>query len=127
MSTFPWSVVYVVALGVPMLFTSPAQGDPPSKKPAATKLRLVVQAEGPPRTYDVIVAAERCATARSKVVDREDDITVCAQREDERFDINWWTRQATREYRSTGSLVLARGATAELGSAEGPRLSVTAQ
>jgi hypothetical protein len=106
---------------------SPAFADPAPARPASLALRLVVNAGGAPRSYDVLVTTDhRCAMASQKRADHEDNITVCTSDEG-RLDIEWWMRDAATEYHSKDSVVLARGASAELGSSNGPRLTVTVQ
>jgi len=105
---------------------SPAPSIPPAP-PASLNIRFVVHAGAATRTHDVIVAGDRrCASVSEKVPDHQDEITVCTS-EDSHLDIDWFTRASSSEYRSKASVVLGHGATAELGSGNGPRLGVTIQ
>jgi len=105
---------------------SPAASIPPAP-PASLNIRFVVHAGATTRTHDVIVAGDhRCASVSEKVPDHQDEINVCTS-DDSHLDIDWVTRASSSEYRSKASVVLAHGATAELGSGNGPRLGVTIQ
>ena len=106
--------------------TTPSPSIPPAP-PASLNLRFVVHAGAATRIHDVIVTSNhRCASASEKVSDHEDEISVCTL-DGAQLDIDWTTRASSSEYRSKATLVLARGATAELGSGSGPRLGVTLQ
>lgn len=116
----------LAAAALALAVCSPAFADAPAR-PCSLNLRLVVNAGGAPRTYDVLVTTDhRCAMASHKRADHEDNITVCTSDEG-RLDIDWWTRDAATDHHSKGSVVLARGASAELGAQSGPRLTITLQ
>jgi hypothetical protein len=79
------------------------------------------------KAFDVIVSPEHpCATVHEQNPDHEIQLKACATG-DAHLDVEWFTRSSSGEYRSTSSLSLVRGATAELGTVNGPRLGVTVQ
>ena len=128
MKTFAGSAFVLLFLCGPAL-ADPAATEPraPRARPASLNIHFVVHTSTATRTYDVIVASDhRCASSIEKVPDHQDEINVCAS-DDSHLDIDWITRGSSSEYRSKASLVLTRGATAELGSGSGPRLGVTIQ
>jgi hypothetical protein len=79
------------------------------------------------RTFDLIVGElTPCATASEKVPDHQIELRACVSGHAQ-LDIEWFSRSAWGEYRSTSSLPFVSGATAELGSAKGPHLGVAVQ
>jgi len=131
MKTFAGSAFVLLFLCGPALAdpaaTGPRAPRAPRAQPASLNIHFVVHTSTATRTYDVIVASDhRCASSIEKVPDHQDEINVCAS-DDSHLDIDWTTRGTSSEYHSKASLVLARGATAELGSGNGPRLGVTIQ
>jgi len=128
MKTFAATAFVLLFLCGPAL-ADPAAAEPRASRaqPVSLNLHFVVHTSTATRTYDVIVASDhRCASSIEKVPDHQDEINVCAS-DDSHLDIDWTTRGTSSEYHSKASLVLARGATAELGSGNGPRLGVTVQ
>jgi hypothetical protein len=131
MKTLAGSAFVLLFLCGPAL-ADPAAAEPgapraPRAQPASLNIHFVVHTSTATRTYDVIVASDhRCASSIEKLPDHQDEIKVCAS-DESHLDIDWITRGSSSEYRNKASLVLARGATAELGSGNGPRLGVTIQ
>ncbi len=122
MKTLVASAVTILSL------CAPALGDPadPAAPADARKIRFALR-DTTTTHFDVIVAAtNRCATARESHPDREVQLSACLT-DDARLSIEWFTRSAWGEYRSTSSVSATPGAVAELGSAKGPRLTVTVQ
>lgn len=91
------------------------------------KLRLALRDGAATRAFDLSVAPDGpCATVHEKTADRELDVKACGGRAGH-LDLDWDLRGARGELRGTSSIRLVHGATAELGTAEGPRLTVTVQ
>lgn len=114
------------AFVLPLLCGSAIAASESSAQPDLIKLRFTLRDAGSARSFDVIVADHSCATVSEKLPSREVELKACAVR-DAHLDVEWFTRGPSGEYRSTSSLSLAHGATAELGTANGPRLSVVVQ
>lgn len=107
-----------------MLLTlcAPALAEPPRDD---LKIRFALR-DTTTTHFDVMVGAGNpCATASEKHPDREVQLRACMT--DAHLEVVWSTRSAWGEYSSTSSLPIARGTSAELGSANGPRLTVTVQ
>lgn len=115
------------AFVLPLLCGCALAASESSAQPDLIKLHFTLRDAGTARSFDVIVSSEHsCATVSEKLPSREVEIKACAVR-DAHLDVEWFTRGPAGEYRSTSSLSLAHGATAELGTANGPRLSVVVQ
>jgi hypothetical protein len=122
-STFALLVLYGLGgLGGPALADTT-----PSARPDSQKLRFALHDAATIRLFDVIVSPDHpCATVEEKLPNHQIQIRACVSH-DAHLDIEWSTRSPSGEYRSTSSLALAPGATAELGTANGPRLGVAVQ
>jgi hypothetical protein len=119
MKTLAASAIVLVTLCAPAIAE-------PTAPPDSLKIRFVLR-DTTTTHFDVIVgAAERCATANAKHPEREIQLRACLT-DDAHLKVEWFTRSSWGEYRSTSSVPAVRGATAELGSANGPRLTVTVQ
>jgi hypothetical protein len=117
MKTLAASSVVLLTLCAPALADAPAED---------LKIRFALR-DTTTTHLDVIVgAATRCATASEKHADRELQLSVCLT-DAAHVEVTWSTRSAWGEYHSTSSVPVAHGAVAELGSANGPRLTVTVQ
>ena len=115
------------AFVLPLLCGSALAASQSSTQPDLIKLLFTVRDAATTRSFDVIVRSEHsCATVSEKIPSREVEIKACAVG-DAHLEVEWFTRSPSGEYRSTSSLSLARGATAELGTANGPRLGVVVQ
>jgi hypothetical protein len=102
---------------------APALAEPPR---ADVKIRFALR-DTTTTHFDLMIgAANPCATANEKHPDREVQLRACMT-DAGHLDVVWSTRSAWGEYSSTSSLPIARGTNAELGSANGPRLTVTVQ
>ena len=96
-------------------------------RPDSLQVHFALHDAGTARIFDVIVSPDHpCATARETHPDHQIELKACVSY-DAHLDVEWSMRSASREYRSTSSLVLAHGATAELGTVNGPRLGVSVQ
>jgi hypothetical protein len=121
-----------LATTVATVFTlcGPALADPqppPRTAPESLKVRFAQHDPSSSRTFDVRVGADGpCATANEKLPEHEIELRACVA-SGSRLDIMWFTRGAWGEYHSTSSLPFVAGATAELGTAKGPRLTVAVQ
>jgi hypothetical protein len=105
---------------------APALADPAPAAPSY-KLRFTLHDASAARTFLVVVGPRLpCATATEKQSDRESDLRACVV-DDTHLEVSWSTRSATHEYRSSSSLPLAAGMTADLGSGDGPRLTIAVQ
>jgi len=102
---------------------SPALADPPPR-PAPMKIRVSLHESNTTRSFDVMVSPDGpCAEASHKVAERLFALKTCASH-DARLMIEWEVRDATNVYRSTSSMPFEPGATAELGTTAGPRITV---
>jgi hypothetical protein len=100
---------------------------PPPARNDSLKVHFAQRDAAATRAFDVIVSPDHpCATASEKTSDHEIQLKACVTG-DAHLDVEWFTRSPSGEYRSTSSLPLTRGATAELGTSSGPRLGVTVQ
>jgi hypothetical protein len=127
-----------IATAATILFTlcAPALADPPRSDRAeptercdraeAHKVRFTLHDATTSRTFDLSVAAGPCATATEKTQDHEIDLRACVSGGTQ-LDVEWFMHSAGGEYRTKSSLAFARGATAELGTGNGPRLGVVVQ
>jgi hypothetical protein len=118
----------IVAATGAVLFTlcGPALADPSAPAPRKVHFALRDTARTP-HTFDVTVGERTpCATASEKVPDHQIELRACVSGRAQ-LDIEWSSRSAWGEYRSTSSLPFVPGATVELGSANGPHLGVTVQ
>ncbi len=103
---------------------APALADPPPR--ADLKIRFALR-DTATTHFDVMVGAGNpCATANEKHSDREVQLRACMT-DAGHLDVSWSTRSAWGEYSSTSSVPVSHGSVAELGSATGPRLTVTVQ
>lgn len=112
-----------------LLLCGPALADPaPPARSDSVKVRFALRdAAASNRTFDVIVSPDHpCATADERDPDHHIELKACVTG-DAHLDVEWSTRSSSSEYRSTSSLPLVHGATAELGTTTGPRLGVTVQ
>jgi hypothetical protein len=119
---------FAAAFAILFTLCGPALADsgPPARS-ESFKVRFTLHDAATARTFDVQVgAASPCATANEKLPDHEIELKACVSAGSQ-LDIMWSSRSARGEYRSTSSLPLAHGATAELGTANGPRLAVEVQ
>jgi len=122
MKTFAGSAFLLAFLCGPALADSA-----PAARTDSVKVRFAQRDGATTRAFDVIVSPEHpCATASEKNPDHQIELKACVT-VDAHLDIEWFTRSSAGEYRSTSSLPLTRGATAELGATNGPRLGVTVQ
>lgn|GEM_PF-6846469 len=118
MKTLAASLVVAASLCAPALADAPPRAD--------LKIRFALR-DTSTTSFDVMVGAGNpCATANEKHSDREVQLRACMT-DAGHLDVSWSTRSAWGEYSSTSSLPITRGAAAELGSANGPRLTVTVQ
>jgi hypothetical protein len=106
----------------------PALADPASPpRSDSLKVHFALHDAGTARIFDVIVSPDHpCATASERSPEHQIELKACVSR-DAHLDVEWSTRSSSGEYRSTSSLVLAPGASAELGATNGPRLGVSVQ
>jgi hypothetical protein len=106
----------------------PALADPaPPARPDSLKIHFAQRDAQALRAFDVIVSPARpCATASEKNPDQQIELKACLS-DDAHLDVEWFTRTAAGEYRSTSSLPVTRGQTTEIGTSSGPRLGVTVQ
>jgi hypothetical protein len=111
-----------------LLVCGPALADPAAPaRPDSLKIHFAQRDAATTRAFDVIVSPDRpCATASEKNPDHQIELKACVS-SDAHLDVEWFTRSSAGEYRSTSSLAVTRGATAELGTSSGPRLGVTVQ
>jgi hypothetical protein len=115
------------AAAAAILFTlcAPALADSgPPEHSESLKVRFTLHDPATTRTFDVLVgSASPCATASEKLPDHEIELRACVSKGSQ-LDIMWFSHSAWGEYRSTSSLPFVHGATAELGTTNGPRLAV---
>jgi hypothetical protein len=112
-----------VSAYVLLVLCGPALADAP--RADSFKVKLALREGAALRAFEVSVVSDApCATVHDRTTDREIDIEACGSRAGQ-LDVDWFTRSPRGELRSTSSLALAHGATAELGPAEGPRFTVT--
>jgi hypothetical protein len=106
----------------------PALADPVAPaRPDSLRIHFTQRDAATTRAFDVIVSPDRpCATASEKHPDHEIELKACVS-DDTHLDVEWFTRNAAGEYRSTSSVPVTRGQTTELGTSNGPRLGVTVQ
>lgn len=111
-----------------LLLCGPALAD--SGSPARSdslRVHFALRDAATTRAFDVIVSPDHpCATASEKDPAHQIELKACVSN-DAHLDIEWSTRSSSGEYRSTSSLPLVHGVTAELGATAGPRLGVTVQ
>jgi hypothetical protein len=118
---------FATAFAILFTLCAPALADPAPGRAESRKVRFALTETSATRTFDVIVSADSpCAMASEKRTEHEIQLRACVAR-GSRLDIFWSTRSAQGEYRSESSLPFAAGATAELGTANGPRLAVAVQ
>ena len=119
---------FATAFAILFTLCGPALADPgPAERSDSLKIRFAVRDTSTTRTFDVRVGAgSPCATASEKLPEHEIDLRACVSG-GSRLDIAWFTRSAWGEYRSESSIPFVAGATAELGTANGPRLAVAVQ
>jgi hypothetical protein len=122
MTTFAAFSFVLLALCTPAL----ADSAPPAR-PVATKIRFSVHDASTTRTFDLMISGDdHCASASHKLAGQQIELKACAFR-DTHLSIEWEVRGSAGEFRSSSSIPFERGATAELGSSAGPRLTVTIQ
>jgi hypothetical protein len=122
MRTFAASAFVLLVLCGPALAdsASPVRLD-------SLQVHFTLHDAGSARSFDVIVSPDHpCATASEKSPDHQIELKACVSH-DAHLDVEWFTRSSSSEYRSTSSLLLVHGATAELGTTNGPRLGVSVQ
>ena len=96
-------------------------------RPDSLRIHFALHDAATTRMFDVIVSSEHsCATVEEKLPNHQIEIKACVTN-DVHLDVEWSTQSPSGEYRSTSSLALPRGTTAEMGTATGPRLGVTVQ
>ena len=120
---------FATAFAILFTLCGPALADPgpPPGRAESFKVRFTLRDTAATRTFDVVVgAASPCATASQKLPDAEIDLHACVSARAQ-LDVTWFNRSSSGEYRSTSSLPFVHGATAELGTANGPRLAVEVQ
>lgn len=118
MTTFAAFAFVLLAL------STPALADPPAPRPAPMKIRVSLHDASSTRSFDVMVSSDApCASASHKLADQRFELKACASR-DAHLTIEWELRDAAGEYRSTSSIPFEHGATAELGTTAGPRITV---
>jgi hypothetical protein len=119
---------FAAAFAILFTLCAPALADTgPPARPESFKVRFTLHDTTTTRTFDVVVgAASPCATVNEKLPDHEVELRGCVSAGSQ-LDIAWFTRSSWGEYRSTSSLPFVHGATAELGTANGPRLAVVVQ
>jgi hypothetical protein len=127
MTTFATCALMLLSLCAAALAEpAPPPPPPPPPAPAQFKIHFTLH-DDTTQAFDVVVSSDSpCAKASKKGPGREIELRACAAR-DSRLDVEWYTRGPAGEYRSTSSVSLVRGATAEMGSQTGPRLTVTIQ
>jgi hypothetical protein len=119
---------FAAAFAILFTLCGPALADsgPPARS-ESFKVRFTLHDAATTRTFDVVVgAASPCASASEKLPDHEVDLHACVSA-GSRLDITWFNRSSSGEYRSSSSLPLVHGTTAELGATNGPRLAVEVQ
>lgn len=128
MKTFAAAVAILFTLCGPALADSgPPDHTDHTDRTDSLKVRFALHDSTTTRTFDVVVGASGpCATASEKLPDHEVELRACVS-DRSQLDIVWFMRSAWGEYRSTSSLPFVAGATAELGTAKGPRLAVAVQ
>ena len=111
-----------------LILCGPALADSAAPaRPDSLRLHFALHDAATTRLFDVIVTSEHpCATVEEKLPNHQIEIKACLTN-DAHLDVEWSTSSPSGEYRSTSSLALPRGTTAELGTANGPRLGVTVQ
>ena len=118
--------IFATAALAVLALCAPAVADPAQPPPTQFKIRFTMR-DATTQVVDVMVStASPCATATRKRPDHEFELRACATH-DLRLDLDWASRGAGGEYRSSSSMLLAHGATAELGSERGPHLTVAIQ
>jgi hypothetical protein len=126
MTTLTVSAILLLSLCAPVF----ADAGSPGLAAGPVKIRFAVRESEITRSFDVVVAPDGpCASATERRADRSIELKACMVRDS--LDIEWSTRRSsntsTTEYHSTSSVKIVRGETTELGSSEGPRLTVTIQ
>jgi hypothetical protein len=122
MKTFAGSAFALLILCGPAL----ADSAPPARSDSL-KVHFALHDAAATRIFDVIVSPDHpCATASEKNLDHQIELKACLSH-DAHLDVDWSTRNGPSEYRSTSSLSLVPGTTAELGTPNGPRLGVSIQ
>jgi hypothetical protein len=122
MKTFAASCFVLLILCGPAL----AESAPPPRSDSL-KVHFALRDAAVTRAFDVIVSPDHpCATVSEKDPEHQIELKACVSR-DAHLDVEWSTRSSSGEYRSTSSLPLVPGATAELGTTNGPRLAVRVQ
>ena len=111
-----------------LILCGPALADTaPPARPDSLRIHFALHDAATTRLFDVIVSSEHsCATVEEKLPNHQVEIKACMTN-DVHLDVEWSTRSPSGEYRSTSSIAIARGTTAEMGTANGPRLGVTVQ
>jgi hypothetical protein len=118
---------FATAFAILFTLCGPALADPAPEHVDSRKIRFALNDTSTTQTFDVVVSADSpCATASEKRAEHEIELRACVSR-GSRLDIFWFTRSARGEYRSESSLPFVAGATAELGTPNGPRLAVVVQ
>jgi hypothetical protein len=124
MTTLTVSAIVLLSLCAPVF----ADAGSPGPAAGSLKIRFAVREAETTRSFDVVLAPDRpCASASERKVDRQLELKACIVRDS--LDIEWTTRKSsnnsTAEYHSTSSIKIVRGETTEIGTSDGPRLSVT--
>ena len=103
---------------------TPALADSPPPRPAPMKIRVSLHDANPTRSFDVMVSPDGpCASAKHKLADQQFELKACAA-PGAHLTIEWEVHDAAGEYRSISSIPFEHGATAELGTTAGPRITV---
>jgi hypothetical protein len=120
--------LFAASAFVLLTLCGPALADSASPaRPDSLQVHFSLHDAAATRIFDVIVSPDHpCATVSETLPNHGIEIKACVTR-DAHLDVEWSTHSSSGEYRSTSSLALAHGATAELGAANGPRLGVAIQ
>jgi hypothetical protein len=125
MKLFATSIAVLLSLA-PAAFAEPA---PPSTGADGLKvhfaLRETAAAQAAVRTFDVVLAGVNpCASAKRKGANHV-EIQACVS--DRNLELSWSAQNAAGEYESRSSVPIGHGSTFELGTSDGPHLTVTIQ
>ena len=96
------------------MLTSPALADP---APPSIRVELQLRVGADIRSHVVTITDKSCSRIEDKAPDHSDEVKACAHADGANIvlELDWSTRGANTEYRSSSSLVVARGGGVELG------------
>lgn len=98
----------------------------PAPAPSPLLFSLTMNHGTDARTYNMLLAADRCGEVTSADKDRVDEISVCAEPAQNGILLRtkWKLRAGTTQFETKWDAVIARGVTVDVGRVGGVRLTL---